>query len=220
MKRFSEMIDDDLQYAAVNDRVSRQAAYKTLDLKDLMKKGYRSFNYADTDEEEMDDYYGYTKRHAVEIFKFIEDKLGRSLTDQEMINIFDIFDVTTSGFYCLEKVEDESSPIDNYDERGAEEFINNIDYIVKSIEYGILQELHDRVLEKTEKSSPNYEVDSTYKEMYFDIYVIPAFNEIMEEKYGVPEKKEGDDLPPPEQEKLSKEDELNLEDFEEVYDDD
>lgn len=219
MKRFSEMIDDDLQYAAVNDRISRQATYKSLGRKDLIKQGYRSLNYADTDEEEIDNRYSFTKRSAIKIFKFIEDKLGRSLTDQEMINIFDIFDVTTTDFYYLEKVEDENLPISKRDEKAAEKFINDIDYIVKSIEYDILQEVHDRVLEKTEHI-PNYEVDSTWKDCYFDLYVVRAFNEIMEEKYGVPEKKEGDDLPPPEQKKLSREDELNLEDFEEVYDED
>ena len=219
MKRFSEMIDDDLQYAAVNDRISRQATYKSLGRKDLIKQGCRNLSYADTDEEEIDNRYNFTKRSAIKVFKFIEDKLGRSLTDQEMINIFDIFDVTTTDFYYLEKVEDENLPISKRDEKAAEKFINDIDYIVKSIEYDILQEVHDRVLEKTEHI-PNYEVDSTWKDCYFDLYVVRAFNEIMEEKYGVPEKKEGDDLPPPEQEKLSREDELNLEDFEEVYDED
>lgn len=215
--RFSEMNDTDLQYAAINDKVSRQALIGGLETRDLILKGDRDFDDGKTDEEKIDSYYSTNKSLAVKTFKLIEDKIGRHLTDEEMVNIYDIMDVTSYSYYLAQRVTSETTDTDSYDEEDGGRFLREIEYIVKAIEYGILDEVHDRVMDKVQ-DDPNYIIDDYHKNWGFDKNVVTAFNDIMEEKYGTPTKKAEDELPK-EEEPLPHEDLLNLEDFEDIYED-
>lgn len=220
--RFSEMNDTDLQYAAINDKVSRQSIIDGLDYQDLIKQGYRNFDKGLSEEELIDDRYEHIKDRAVDSLKYIEEKLGRPLTSDEMIDIYDLIDISGFGAYDARKLSpdvDYNYEVSEYDEDRAESFNKKVNYIVQAIEYGILDKVHDMAMKKAEHNS-TFTIDDFAKNRFFDDYVIKSFNEIMDEEYGSPEKKASDELPISEEEPLSKEDLLNLEDFEDIYNED
>ena len=220
--RFSEMNDTDLQYAAINDKVSRQSIIDGLDYQDLIKQGYRNFDKGLSEEELIDDRYEHIKDRAVDSLKYIEEKLGRPLTSDEMIDIYDLIDISGFGAYDARKLSpdvDYNYEVSEYDEDRAESFNKKVNYIVQAIEYGILDKVHDMAMKKAEHN-PTFTIDDFAKNRFFDDYVIKSFNEIMDEEYGSPEKKASDELPISEEEPLSKEDLLNLEDFEDIYNED
>lgn len=217
--RFSEMNDTDLQYAAINDKVSRQSIIDGLDYQDLIKQGYRNFDKGLSEEELIDDRYEHIKDRAVDSLKYIEEKLGRPLTSDEMVDIYDLIDISGFGAYDARKLSpdvDYNYEVSEYDEDRAESFNKKVNYIVQAIEYGILDKVHDMAMKKAEHN-PTFTIDDFAKNRFFDDYVIKSFNEIMDEEYGSPEKKASDELPISEEEPLSKEDLLNLEDFEDIY---
>lgn len=220
--RFSEMNDTDLQYAAINDKVSRQSIIDGLDYQDLIKQGYRNFDKGLSEEELIDDRYEHIKDRAVDSLKYIEEKLGRPLTSDEMIDIYDLIDISGFGAYDARKLSpdvDYNYELSKYDEDRAESFNKKVNYIVQAIEYGILDKVHDMAMKKAEHN-PTFTIDDFAKNRFFDDYVIKSFNEIMDEEYGSPDKKASDELPISEEEPLSKEDLLNLEDFEDIYNED
>lgn len=220
--RFSEMNDTDLQYAAINDKVSRQSIIDGLDYQDLIKQGYRNFDKGLSEEELIDDRYEHIKDRAVDSLKYIEEKLGRPLTSDEMIDIYDLIDISGFGAYDARKLSpdvDYNYEVSEYDEDRAESFNKKVNYIVQAIEYGILDKVHDMAMKKAEHN-PTFTIDDFAKNRFFDDYVIKSFNEIMDEEYGSPEKKASDELPISEEEPLSKEDLLNFEDFEDIYNED
>lgn len=220
--KFSEMNDNDLQYAAINDKISRQSVVDGLDYQDFIKQGNRIFDKGLSQEELIDDMYEHIKNHAVDSLKYIEEKLGRPLTGDEMVDIYDILDISGFGAYDARNLSadvDYDFEINKYDKDSANSFNKKVDYIVQAIEYGILDKVHDKVMNKVE-NNPTFTINDFDKDKHFDDYVINAFNEIMDEEYGSPEKKESDELPLPEEEPLSKEDLLNLEDFEDIYNED
>ena len=131
-------------------------------------------------------------------------------------------EITASVDEALESLEEQRLStllVGEYDNNNANSFNKKVNYIVQSIEYGILDKVHDKVLNKVE-NNPTFTIDDYTKDRLFDDYVINAFNEVMDEEYGSPEKKASDELPLPEEEPLSKEDLLNLEDFEDIYNED
>lgn len=220
--RFSEMKDNDLQYAAINDKVSRQSIADGLQYQDLIKKGYRNFDKGLSEEEQIDDRYAHIKDRAVDSLKYIEEKLGRPLTSDEMVDIYDLIDISGFGAYDARKLSpdvDYKYQISEYDDERAESFNKKVNYIIQAIESGILDKVHDMVMKKAEHNS-TFTIDDYAKDRLFDDYVVNSFNEIMDEEYGSPEKKASDELPLPEEESLSKEDLLNLEDFENIYNED
>lgn len=217
--RFSEINDTDLQYAAINDKVSRQSIIDGLDYQDLIKQGYRDFDKGLSEEELIDDRYEHIKDRAVDSLKYIEEKLGRPLTSDEMVDIYDLIDISGFGAYDARKLSpnvDYNYEISEYEDDRAESFNKKVNYIVQAIEYGILDKVHDKVMKKIE-DNPTFTINDFAKNRFFDDYVINSFNEIMDEDYGSPEKKANDELPLPEEKPLSKEDLLNLEDFEDIY---
>ena len=217
--RFSEINDTDLQYAAINDKVSRQSIIDGLDYQDLIKQGYRDFDKGLSEEELIDDRYEHIKDRAVDSLKYIEEKLGRPLTSDEMVDIYDLIDISGFGAYDARKLSpnvDYNYEISEYEDDRAESFNKKVNYIVQAIEYGILDKVHDKVMKKVE-DNPTFTINDFAKNRFFDDYVIKSFNEIMDEDYGSPEKKANDELPLPEEKPLSKEDLLNLEDFEDIY---
>lgn len=217
--RFSEINDTDLQYAAINDKVSRQSIIDGLDYQDLIKQGYRDFDKGLSEEELIDDRYEHIKDRAVDSLKYIEEKLGRPLTSDEMVDIYDLIDISGFGAYDARKLSpnvDYNYEISEYEDNRAESFNKKVNYIVQAIEYGILDKVHDKVMKKVE-DNPTFTINDFAKNRFFDDYVIKSFNEIMDEDYGSPEKKANDELPLPEEKPLSKEDLLNLEDFEDIY---
>ena len=217
--RFSEINDTDLQYAAINDKVSRQSIIDGLDYQDLIKQGYRDFDKGLSEEELIDDRYEHIKDRAVDSLKYIEEKLGRPLTSDEMVDIYDLIDISGFGAYDARKLSpnvDYNYEISEYEDDRVESFNKKVNYIVQAIEYGILDKVHDKVMKKVE-DNPTFTINDVAKNRFFDDYVIKSFNEIMDEDYGSPEKKANDELPLPEEKPLSKEDLLNLEDFEDIY---
>jgi len=220
--KFSEMNDNDLQYAAINDKVSRQSVVSGLDYQDFIKQGDRIFDKGLSQEELIDDRYEHIKDRAVDNLKYIEEKLGRPLTGDEMVDIYDILDISGFGAYDARNLSadvDYNYELREYDTNNANSFNKKVNYIIQSIEYGILDKVHDKAMNKVE-NNPTFIINDFDKDRLFDDYVINAFNEVMDEEYGSPEKKASDELPLPEEEPLSKEDLLNLEDFEDIYNED
>ena len=205
MIRFSEITDTDLKYAALNDKISQNATAVNLDNNSTL-----SFD------DMYDISYKWGKENTKAVLDSIEKDVGRELTDDEIIDIYDLLD--TSGYLGdairkLNSNEEWDNTINGHSLRVYDMEKEALKCISMAVSAGFLKELHDRAIGKLER------LGLSYLKSCSQHTIVEVYNEIMEERYGKGEEKPEDDIPEPEEEPLSKEDQLKLEDFEDIYND-
>lgn len=222
--RFTEMVDTDIKYNAINDKVSREAVASTIFGDEQLQKSDRTITdinlYGDDAADREEKYYRQNKENATESLKRVEAILGRDLTDEEMVKVYDLFDITSVGYYKYDAANgdnDTKESLDRYDLRDADLFKNTIYTIAAAIQSDDLDELYSRAFKDTDPDDPQRYKYTFYKQ--WTAKELPKiYQEILSDKYGDGEIKEEDIIPPEEQE-LSDADKRDIEDFERIFKD-
>lgn len=222
--RFSEMENLDTKYSAINDKVSREAAANTVYGTERLHKSDRTISdinfYSDDPIDREERRYNLGKTNATESLKRIESILGRDLTSEEMVKVYDLFDITSFGYYDYDGASGKDNgpaELSKYDLASADRFKNTIYTIAAAIQSGDLDDLYNRAFENKDPDDPERYTHTFYKD--WTAKELPEiYQQILSDKYGEVEPKEGDILPP-EEEELSDLDKQDIEDFERIFND-
>lgn len=207
------------KYTAINDKVSRDAN-RTLDHwrdRELDEPGdtaLRNINDRISYESEYHDY----KKNSVNSIKRIENMIGRDLSDDEMVKIYDILDNSTSYISYADEDEGEgysgSTIYPGLADSGKKEK-RILKLIASAIDSEIFDDFYEKLIGDTDLEEYTGK-DSSYKKYHFyGDRAEKAFSDALAEKYGEVETKDEDKK---ESEPVDERDIEDILDFEKIFD--